>query len=380
VPPTDRTPAVTDTSRVVTRYRVTGADPREVAEAIRVEQTIEFPLDLAPAWIREDVVGRIDRVEGDEVEISYDAAVVGAEPAQVLNVVWGNVSLFENVRLVGLHLPEPVLRLFPGPRFGVPGVRALVGAPHRPLLATALKPMGTSAADLARLAGLLAENGFDLVKDDQGLTDQVWAPWDERVARCAEAVHAANGRTGRTTLYLPSLNVPGPLLLERAHRAKELGAGGFLVVPGIVGFDGLRALAADPGLGLPIMAHPSGIGSAVVNPAQGWRHGLLLGYLNRLQGADACIFPHAGGRFTFSPQACADIAAECRRPLPGIAPALPSPGGGITLDRVDEVLATYGRDVLLLVGGAVHRGDVAANTRTLRTAAERWAPVATGGA
>lgn len=352
--------------RIVVRYRVRGGDVRAVADAIRVEQTIEFPYELAPEWIRRDVVGRIESIDGDEVELSYDPDVVGPEPAQLLNVVWGNVSLFENVRLVALQLPAAVLRLFPGPRLGVPGLRALLSAPDRPLLATALKPMGTSAADLAALAGVLAGNGFDLVKDDQGLTDQRWAPWAERVARCADAVRAASQRTGRPSLYLPSLNVPGPQLLERAHRAKELGAGGLLVIPGLVGFDALRVLAADPSLGLPILAHPAGIGSGVVNPAQGWRHGLLLGLFARIHGADACIFPHTGGRFSFSQEACDDIARECRRPLTGVAPAWPAPGGGITLDRIGDVLATYGTDTILLVGGAVHRGDLAANARTLR--------------
>jgi ribulose-bisphosphate carboxylase large chain len=357
-------------ARIVARYRVTGADVREVAEAIRVEQTIEFPADLAPDWIRDAVVGRVESVTGDEVELSYDPAVVGGDPVQLMGVLWGNVSLFEGVRLVELDLPETVLQLWPGPRFGVAGLRELLGAPDRPLLATALKPLGTSAAGLAALAGTLAENGFDLVKDDQGLTDQEWAPWAERVTRCADAVRQANERTGGHALYLPSLNFPGSQALERAHHAKELGAGGFLVVPGLVGFDTMRVLAEDPSLGLPVMAHPAGLGSWLVNPAQGWRHGLLLGLLNRLFGADVCVFPHAGGRFSFSPDACADIAAECARPLTGIAPALPAPGGGITLDRVGDVLAGYGRDTVLLIGGAIHRGDLAANTRRLRAAAE----------
>ena len=371
-----RPPSRLSPDRLVVRYRVRGVDVRQVAEAIRVEQTIEFPYELAPAWIRETIVGRIESIDGDpddgSVTLSYHPDVVGQEPAQLLNVVWGNVSLFENVRLVDLSLPDSLLRLFPGPRLGVPGLRALLRAPDRPLLATALKPMGTAAADLARMAGILAANGIDLVKDDQGLTDQRWAPWDERVARCAEAVRASSERAGRPSLYLPALNFPGPQLLDRAHRARDLGAGGLLVVPGLVGYDAIRALAGDPDLGLPIMAHPAGAGSGVVNPAQGWRHGLLLGLFARVQGADVCIFPHAGGRFAFSQQVCDDIAAECRRPLPGIAAAWPAPGGGIALERIDDTLAVYGRDVVLLVGGALHRGDLATNAGQLRARVEEW--------
>jgi ribulose 1,5-bisphosphate carboxylase large subunit-like protein len=71
-----------------------------------------------------------------------------------------------------------------------------------------------------------------------------------------------------------------------------------------------------------------------------------------------------------------DDVVDVLVPLQGRPPAAawPAPGGGITLDRVDDVLATYGHDVMLLVGGAVHRGDVAANSRRLRAAVERAAP------
>ena len=46
--------------RLRVTYRISGNDPRRVAEAIRVEQTIEFPFDLAPDWIQNEIVGQID--------------------------------------------------------------------------------------------------------------------------------------------------------------------------------------------------------------------------------------------------------------------------------------------------------------------------------
>src|SRR5699024_6197094 len=171
-----------------------------------------------------------------------------------------------------------------GPRFGGDGLRSLLGVESRPLLATALKPMGSSADELAGTAGVLAEAGLDLIKDDHSLGNQPWATWRERVARCAEAVREANERTGGIARYLPSLNVPAGEVFERAHEAKELGAGGLLVLPGISGFDTMRALADDDQLALPIMSHPSMLGSHVVNAGQGLDHGILLGLVNRLAG------------------------------------------------------------------------------------------------
>jgi ribulose-bisphosphate carboxylase large chain len=42
--------------------------------------------------------------------------------------------------------------------------------------------------------------------------------------------------------------------------------------------------------------------------------------------------------------------------------AFPSPGGGMTLDRVQEIVEFYGNDVALLIGGDLHRGDNLAET------------------
>jgi hypothetical protein len=47
-------------------YRYTGENPQEVADSIRVEQTIEFPYELAPAWIQADVVGDIVSLQSFE--------------------------------------------------------------------------------------------------------------------------------------------------------------------------------------------------------------------------------------------------------------------------------------------------------------------------
>lgn len=358
-----------DSSRLYVRYAIAG-DVAATAEAIRVEQTIEFPADLAPEWIREEVVARVEHRSEHDVVLSYASGVYAGGLGQVLNVLWGNVSLFEGVRVVEVQLPAPESLGLRGPRFGGAGLREALGVGSRPLLATALKPMGSSSAELAATAGVLAEAGLDLIKDDHSLGDQPWSPWRERVARCTEAVREANDRAGTTARYLPSLNVPAHEVLERAHEAKELGAGGLLVLPGISGFDTMRALADDDTLGLPIMSHPAMLGSHVVHPDQGLDHGILLGLVNRLAGADMVVFPNYGGRFGFSVEQCAQIREACAVEQPGIASALPTPGGGMTVERVPELLDLFGQNVVLLIGGALHRGDLRANATGLRQAVE----------
>ena len=58
-------------------YRITAENPRAIADAIRVEQTIEFPFELAPEWIQQDVVGQVLNDDGSDITIGYDPGVAG---------------------------------------------------------------------------------------------------------------------------------------------------------------------------------------------------------------------------------------------------------------------------------------------------------------
>lgn len=374
--------------RIVATYRIQGDDPqvREVLTHLCVEQTIEFPADLvADDDIRAHIVAHVEDVRpaaaspgpAHDADVSFAVEVTGLQLPQLLNMLFGNISLRPDVRLLDIALPPVVLEEFAGPRFGVDGVRDLVGAHGRPLLATALKPMGQPITELAAMAGDMAASGMDLIKDDHGLASQPFAPFEERVERCAAAVREANEHHGTRTLYLPSLNVPADRLVDAARFAREQGAGGVMVLPGLHGFDAVRALAEDDALALPIMGHPSLLGSFVASPTSGIDHGLVFGTLARIAGCDVSVFPNFGGRFSFTEAECGRITAALRAPLGSLRTAAPAPAGGMTLERIPEMVATYGLDVALLIGGELHRGDRRERTRQMRAAAEAAAATAT---
>ena len=352
--------------RIFVTYQFTGEDPKSIADVIRVEQTIEFPYDLAPGWIQDQVVGKIEEITSSDatnhlITISYNPDVAGGELTQLLNVLWGNASLFPGVKIVDLKLPSSFLDKFNGPRFGISGLRTLFKAESRPLLTTALKPMGSDAATLAEMARTLALAGFDLIKDDHSLANQPWATWKERVTLVSRAVAEANAITGGNSAYAPSLNLPFDQVKDAAYTAKELGAGALLILPGITGFDSLRVLASDDSLALPIQGHPAMLGSLVTSKNEGIAHGIVFGSLMRLAGADISIFPNMGGRFSFSEEQCLNIAAKSRSELGKLNPSWIAPAGGMTLERIPEMINMYGKDTALLIGGALSRGNLADN-------------------
>lgn len=348
------------TARFTVTYRIVaqGADEaRARAEAIALEQTVEIPRDVVPAGFVEDVIlGRVEAVSPSgrafEARIGYSPETCGDELPQLLNVMFGNASLMAGIRVTGLDL-GPLAAAHPGARFGAEGIRRLAGATG-PLIVPVIKPQGSSAARLAGIAGACARGGAHIVKEDHGLAGQPCAPFRERVTRIAEAVARANEATGGRTLYFANLAGHAGDLPAMAEFAAEAGADGFLVMPGLFGFGAVRDLARRDNP-LPIMTHPSFLGPYVLSPDSGFTHAMMFGTLQRLAGADISVFPNVGGRFGFTGDECRSIAGACGAPDGIGRPILPSPGGGMSLERAEEMRAMYGDDAAFLLGGSLLR-------------------------
>jgi len=345
---------------VVYSIRGDEAAALEKARIICFEQTVELDDEVVTdPIIRDSIVGRIDRwtaVGEDrfEAQISYAVETSAGELTQLLNVIFGNTSIKAGIRVEHLELCESIFTKFPGPRFGIEGWRRILDHSEKPLLCTALKPMGKSVEEIAALAHRFALGGVDVIKDDHGLTDQPFCPFHPRVEACVAAVERANRQTGKNCIYVPNVTAPAPEVLERAHFARKSAAGGLLIAPGLNGFDTLRVLAEDAEIDLPIISHPALLGSMVTSKESGFSHAVLFGQLQRLAGADASVFPNYGGRFGFSREECASISESCRAAMGSYRSIFPTPGGGMSLERVPDMLELYGEDVMFLIGGALY--------------------------
>ncbi len=348
--------------RFTVEYRLSGteAEARTKAALICNDQTVEAPDKIIPAgMIREQILGRVERLTGAGASslaaVSYPVELLGRDCAQLLNVLFGISSLKPGVRVERLDLPEAALRDWPGPRCGRSGLRDLVGVPVRPLVCGVLKPLGLSPAALADLAYQFALGGLDLVKDDQGLADQSFCPFEERVARCVDAVAKANRETGRRCLYLAHVTGRWETMKQRALYAKRAGAGGLLVCPGLAGFDALRDLSLDDAVALPILSHPALLGSFAIQADSGMAPAVLFGQLPRLAGADASLYPiyHAG--FPITRDDCRAIAKACGESWGRLKPIFPTAAGRMGFERVLEMCEFYGQDLLFILGSSIQQ-------------------------
>ena len=273
------------------------------------------------------------------------------------------------MRLTSWDLPASLSSRWRGPRFGVQGLREATGVSRRALVCAVLKPLGRSPRELAELAYQFTLGGADLIKDDQGLMDQSFCPFDERVAQCAEAVAKGMAQTGRPCLYFAHVSGPLEVMRLRARRARDAGAQGLLIAPGLTGFDALKTLAEDDSLALPILSHPSFVGTYAVDQDSGIAPAALYGQLPRLGGADVSIYPSYGAGFAMTKEECLRIAAACRSPWHHIRPMLPTAAGRIGFEQVGEFGPFYGRDVVFILGSRIQQdpqGLIAATRRFIK--------------
>lgn len=361
---TESSPAPWPALRVA--YHVTASTQSDLdarVESLLLEQTVELPrAALRDPFVLENIVGRLVSVKAlidakHEVIIDFPISATGNDPAQFLNVLFGNSSIQDHVLLADLRLPDPAAwperaQALPGPRFGGVGLRKLVGVEGRALTSTALKPIGLSTARLAQLCGLFAEAGVDIIKDDHGLANQSFHPFVDRVRACQKAIAEANRTTGGQSIYVPNLMGTPTVVLEQLKVARAEGVRAVMVAPMLLGMPFMAEIAVNHA-SMPIIAHPSFGGATRISPE------LLYGKLFPLYGADATIFANFGGRFSYSKPTCRALADALTKPVePGILPTLPMPAGGIKYQNVAEVLAFYGKDVILLIGGGLYEaGD-----------------------
>ena len=99
------------------------------AQAIAVEQSVEMPLEaINTASILRDIVGKVADITDlgtgvFAVRITLATATIGGDGAQLLNMLFGNTSLQDDVVLADVEVPAGLARAFGGPRHGIAGLR-----------------------------------------------------------------------------------------------------------------------------------------------------------------------------------------------------------------------------------------------------------------
>jgi 2,3-diketo-5-methylthiopentyl-1-phosphate enolase len=289
------------------------------------------------------------------IQIAFPEINFGPQIPMLLTTVVGNISMAGRIKVLDLRFPEKYVAGFQGPKFGIPGIRQILGVPDRPLLNNMIKPCTgyppEVGVELFRQAAL---GGCDIIKDDELLANASFCDVQARVKLYMEAERQVFEETGEHTLYTVNVTDEIPQVFENAHRAAELGCNALMVNYLATGFPVLRALAEDPAIQIPILGHMDVAGALYAAEWHGISSHLVLGKLPRLAGADIVVFPAPYGKAPVLMDKFQTVARNLAFPLHGIRPAFPMPSGGITPRMVPDVIHDLGPHIVIGSGGGIH--------------------------
>jgi 2,3-diketo-5-methylthiopentyl-1-phosphate enolase len=307
------------------------------------------------------------------IQIAFPEVNFGPQIPMLLTTIVGNISMAGRLKLLDVRFPERYVAGFQGPKFGIEGVRRLLGVPDRPLLNNMIKPCTgyppEVGVELFRAAAL---GGCDIIKDDELLANASFNEVQARVRLYMQAEREVYEETGEHTLYTVNVTDEVPKVFENARRAVELGCNALMVNYLATGFPVLRALAEDPAINVPILAHMDVAGALYASEWHGISSHLVLGKLPRLAGADVVVFPAPYGKAPVLPEKFQRVAQNLTFPFYHIRPTFPMPSGGITPKMVPQVMKDLGTDIVIGSGGGIHahpQGPVA-GARAFRQAIE----------
>jgi 2,3-diketo-5-methylthiopentyl-1-phosphate enolase len=289
------------------------------------------------------------------IQVAYPEVNIGSQIPMLLTSVVGNISMGGNIKLLDVRFPERYVAGFKGPKFGIDGVRELLGIRERPLLNNMIKPCTgyplELGADLFREAAL---GGCDIIKDDELIADASFNSVEGRVKRYMEIEKQVYEEKGERTLYTVNVTDSVPKVFENARRAVELGCNALMVNYLAVGLPVMQALAEDPAINVPILAHMDVAGAMYMSPLHGMSSHIVLGKLPRLAGADVVVIPAPYGKAPVIPDKFRNVAKNLTFPLYNLRPTFPMPSGGITPSMVPKVMADLGNDIVIGSGGGIH--------------------------
>lgn len=383
-----------------------GSDILDKVSAIAVEQTTGtwIPVPEETPEVRERHVAKVVgvyEVPGHEFEVpadcqtrrfvfqlAYPAVNFGPQIPMLLSTVIGNISMSGRLKLLDLKFPQDFLASFKGPKFGVPGVRRLLGVESRPLLNNMIKPCtGYPPPVGARIFAQAVRGGVDIVKDDELIADPPFCPMVDRVRLYMEEARQVFEETGHKVLYTVNITDRADRVRDNARRAIDAGVNALMINYLTVGISALQALAEDPEINVPILAHLDFAGTMYESPISGLSSHLVLGKLARLAGADIVVYPSPYGKFPFLKERYLQIGHHLLGRWQHLKPAFPMPGGGVMPAVVPAIIQDLGSDCILGAGGAIHGHpmgpvaggmamrqaiDAAMNGIPLREAAESW--------
>jgi ribulose-bisphosphate carboxylase large chain len=308
---------------------------------------------------------KVFSIDGNDVKIAYPIELFeqGNMP-NILSSVAGNIfglDAIRRLRLNDIRLPEKLVDSFRGPKYGIGGVRRLLGIESRPLVGTIIKPkLGLRTSDHAEVAYKAWFGGCDIVKDDENLSSQAFNTFEERVSETLEKRDLAESETGEKKVYMVNVTAETEEMLRRAEYVEDHG-GRYMMVDILT--CGWSALQTVRNRGFDLILHAHRAGHAAFTRLVD--HGInmrVIAKVARVIGVDQLHVGTAVGKMSESREEVGENISALTEPMYGLKKVLPVASGGLHPGLVPELVDVFGMDFVVQAGGGIHghpKGTVA---------------------
>ena len=301
-------------------------DLRPVFGAKVIDLTVECELERPSFCLAAESGCRAFRCR---VRIAHPHGNFGPKLPNLLTAACGEGAFYSPgisvIKLMDIEFPESFLRHFEGPRFGIQGLRDILGVHDRPIFFGVIKPnIGLAPEPFAELAYQAWLGGLDIAKDDEMLGDVAWSPLSQRADLLGRARLKSERETGEKKIYLANITDEVDRLIELHDVAVERGANAVMVNAMATGLSAVRMLRRHARV--PLVAHFDFIAPFAHLPFFGV-HSKVITKLQRLAGFDSIIMPGFGRRMKTIDEEVLENVRECLNPLGHLKPALPVPAG-----------------------------------------------------
>jgi ribulose-bisphosphate carboxylase large chain len=339
----------------------------------------------------EKVAGKVFQIErGGWIKVAYpyEHFEKGNMP-QILASIAGNVfgmKAVDALRLQDISFPEEIVKSFPGPKYGIKGIRKIFNENKRPLLLSVPKPkVGLTVKEHSKIGYDIWTGGLDLLKDDENLAGQTFNPFKERVEESLKFRDKAEKETGEKKSYLINVTCASAKELERRVKIVSDNGGEYamidIITAGWLGVSTLRDLNKD--YNVAIHAHRAMHAAMSRNPDHGFSM-LSIAKVSRLLGVDQLHIGTAGiGKLEGGKDWVLKMQKEITEDkvdgyklqpdtlkgtfVPedpklhtlsqkwyGVKPVFPVASGGLHPLLMYDVLDSMGTDIMVQLGGGIH--------------------------
>jgi len=349
-----------------------GLSMKKAAERVAAESSVGTWTDLTTDKKRiAKLKAQVFEIKGNWVKIAYpiDLFEEGNMP-QILSSIAGNIFGMKdvrNLRLYDIHWPEKLMKSFRGPLYGIPGVRAILNTPERPLCGTIVKPkLGLNEKEHSKVAYDAWSGGIDIVKDDENLSSQSFNNFNKRITQTLKMRDKAEKETGEEKVYMPNITADVETMIKRAEHVRDEGGEYVMVDILTVGWSGLQRIReVTQDLKLAIHAHRAMHGALTRNR----KHGIsmiAIADIARIIGVDQIHIGTGVGKMSEKKEEVKNTADEISKGFlmekdhimseqwRYVKPVFPVCSGGLYPGVVDKLVKLLGNDIIIQAGGGIH--------------------------